>query len=1010
MADIDADGTIDTVVVMAYNTMLGLSEHIEGRVGQDPADPLTRVFSSTELEDLLDWPEEFRDDEGNPIVYSAQDFVTIYNDISGQPQMEAGRFGIEVKQRSMAFLGGFNFNSILILFELTNRSDSLPDGPFTLEEAYIGFASDMDIGETFYDDISSLLDSVEVYGRDKVPLNTGFVWDSDFQEDNWTGKVGFVGTHFFQPPGNAWDGIDNDGDGIVDEDPTNGIDDDGDGIPDDIPDEVDSLDEFRFTVMRRYFYEPPFEPETDRAAYRMMRCLTEADCEENTSEAEDVRFLISSGPFDLPPGESQVVGVAVVLANPVGNPDRLDLYGDPPRPDPQDPVLSEFVATILGTKALYESGFDDHLPLKIFNTTDLDDTNDHIGPYLVSTNIIDSIPLSRNTVNYSVDGGPYGDTLMVKESGNVFTGEIPGQYFWSTVSYYIQAVDSAYYVLRDPPDAPRSTFEFSVVDVPNLEEIACAGCSTGVSIAPADYDLDGFMDIFIATANGLALFRNNGDFSFQDVTSESGIQVMDNTVGASWADYDNDGFPDLFLGVYSVGYTHILYRNSGDGTFEDVTETAGVADSLATTSGIWGDVNGDGLLDLFTAQLWTDRLYINNGDGTFEDRAEAWEIEETRNDRVASFFDKDGDSDLDLIIAGAGSGENILYENVNEERFTDVTSFSGIGQMQWNSFAVGDFDDDGDVDVLFSGGPLSLYENSTGTGHFTDVTEELGLYGAPEDASWVDLNADGLLDIVTSEPAVFIRKPGEGFMNLTEIAGISTGYEYVKYILPIDIDNDGLKDIAGINFYRNIGYLGGFSKNWIKLQLEGSLSNRSAVGARAIVYADDISTAEWVGGGGARSQDSPVLHFGLDTHEMVDSLIIDWPSGIRQKLENLTPNRLHLVVEDSTLSKIDRLDQKARLPRSYFLYQNYPNPFNPTTVITFDITGNASRNQQVLLAIYDLRGKYVNTLIDSQLEPGRHEIVWDGRNGEGERVSSGIYLYTLRCGDKTYTRKMVMVK
>jgi len=1005
---VDGDGTTDTVVVMGYNTMGAMSEYMEGRTGQDPSDPLARVFSSTEPEDLLEWPEEFRDEFGDPLVFSSQDFVTIYNDISGEPQMEAGRCGIEVRQRSMAFLGGFNFNTILIFFELVNRSDSLPDGPFTLEEAYIGFASDMDIGEDFSDDISSWLDSIDVYGRGKVALNTGMVWDSDFEEDNWTGKVGFVGTHFLQPPGDAWDGIDNDGDGLVDENPTDGIDDDGDGIPDDIPDEVDTIDDFHFTVMRRYYSQPPFEPETDKAAYRMMRCLTEDDCGENTIE-EDVRFLISSGPFDLPPGESQLVGVAVVFANPVGDPDHLDLSGIPPRPDPQDSVLSEFVATILGTRALYESGFEDEVPLKIFNTQEFFDTNDHVGPYLVSTNIIDSIPLSRSTVNYRVNGGPMEEIVMTNEAGNVFTGGIPGQSFWSSVSYYIQAVDSAYYVVRDPWDAPRSTFGFSIVDVPNIEEIAFAACSTGTAIAPADYDLDGLLDLFITATDGPGLYRNTGNFTFEDVTSTSGIEAPVLAKGASWADYDNDGFPDLFLGVYYTGYTHFLFHNRGDGTFEDVTDMAGVRDSLATTSGIWGDVNGDGLLDLFTVQLWTDRLYINNGDGTFVDQAEEWNITETRNDRAASFFDKDGDRDLDLIIAGGG--ENFLYENVGRERFTDVTASSGIRNVQWSSIATGDYDSDGDTDILFSGGALVLYENVDGAGLFAEMTQDVGLSGSPGDASWADLNSDGLLDIITSEPAVYIRKPGEGFVDLTAITGIPSGLASPWFILPLDVDNDGLEDVVGNDFYENSGYLGGLIKHWFKLRLEGTLSNRSAVGTKARLYAEGIATTRSLSGGEGKSQDSPVLQFGLDAHTFVDSLIIDWPSGIRQRLAGLPADQLYLVVEDSTLSGIEHeADGTAGLPRTCFLSQNYPNPFNPTTTISFDIPGEAGKKQQVTLTVYDLRGRHMKTLVNEEFEPGTHQVVWDGKNEQGQQVSSGVYLYTLKGGLNTYTRKMLLLR
>jgi len=118
--------------------------------------------------------------------------------------------------------------------------------------------------------------------------------------------------------------------------------------------------------------------------------------------------------------------------------------------------------------------------------------------------------------------------------------------------------------------------------------------------------------------------------------------------------------------------------------------------------------------------------------------------------------------------------------------------------------------------------------------------------------------------------------------------------------------------------------------------------------------------------------------------------------------------RVEVVNEESDL-ETGLLGQPA-LPRVFSLSQNYPNPFNPTTTITFDVPGTSGETQQVQLTVYNIRGKQVISLIDSELEPGNHRVVWNGRNDDGEQVSSGMYLYTLRIGDKSYTRKMVMVK
>jgi|GEM_PF-537698 len=1012
LADVDGDGTKDTVVVQGYDTLSGASEHREGRVGQDISDPLARVFSSTILDDLVEWPDEFRNSEDDPVFYAAQDFVTIYNDINGTPQFTTGRCGIEVKQRSMAFVGGLNFNAILLSFELTNRSDSLPDGPFTLEEAYIALVSDMDIGESFADDMSSILDSVEVYGREAVELNTGMAWDSDFNEENWEGPVGFVGTCFLQPPGNAWDGIDNDGDGMTDESPFDGVDDDLDGQPDDIPDEVDAVDEFHYTWFGSPSTAPPIQdPTSDEEAYRMMRCLTGDDCGEFDIES-DIRYMISYGSFDLPPGESQIAIFAIVFANPVGNPGHLDLVGDPPRPDPQDPMLAEFVATILSTKALYESGFQDvGAPFTIFNTTDFDDTNDPAGPYRIQTNIIDSIPLSRNTLHYSVGGALWDEVDLVRETGNIYTAEIPGQQFWSTVSYYIQAVDSAFQVLRDPWDAPLSTFDFSIVDVPEFSRSTCEECEQSSISASADFDLDGLVDIFLLTSNGPALLRNTGEFIFEDVTESAGIEASSFARGASWGDYDNDGYPDLFIGVYSSGNTHLLFHNSGDGTFENTTELSGVSDTLATSSGIWGDVSGDGYLDLLTLQPLTDRMYINNGDGTFDERAIDFGIDEQGNDRAGTLVDLDGDADLDIILIG-GVG-NIVYRN-SGEGFEDISQQTGIGNTAWLGITIGDYDQDGDADILFSDPGLALFENRSGLGQFLEVTEDLGLSGmSASDAFWADLNNDGYLDIVTTVPAVLIRQPDSTFLDLTGTSGITGGYGLRSFTTYYDDGDDGLLDLVIGDFWENAGYPGGIDRHWFELSLQGTLSDMMAIGARARVFAGDLASTRWVSGGEGKSQDSATLHFGLENHDMIDSLVIDWPSGITQKITAVAADRIYPVVEDSTLDIVGNNSPETVIPRTYALSQNYPNPFNPQTVIRFDIPEGTSSSLQLVrtkLAVFDVRGRLVRKLIDRVLSPGRHSVTWDGTDAHLVEVRSGIYFYRLESGTFRSTRKMALLK
>jgi len=1028
IADVDGDGIKDTVAVCGYDPRNGLSEYREGWIGQDPADPLARVFSSTVLEDIEQWPELFRNKNGEPDVQSLQDFVTIYNDVSGDPLYEAGRCGLEIRQRSMAFLGGLNYNTILIFFEIVNLSDSLPGGPFTLEESYVSFVSDIDIGWDFADDMTSVLDEVDIYRDEIEVLNTVITWDSDFDELNFAGTPGMVGIFFLQPPGNSWDGLDNDGDGLVDESPFDSVDDDGDGEPDDIPDEVDSLDDFHYTIFTNPVYGlMPSDPASDREAYRMMSCQTGADCRMG-DDITDVRFMISCGPFDLPPGEKQIAGVAVTFAHTDGDPDHLELQGDPPRPDPGDPVLSDLVATIIGLKNLYRTGFEtDFKFFEILGTTDHGNTNHIYKPYSISTSVVDSVPVARTTLHYSVDQGPFNEIPMEKITDRFYAGEIPTQPFWSDISYFIQAVDSAYQTQRDPEDSPVSTYDFTVMDVPDFSRWLCGSCGLGIAAAASDFDFDGAVDLFIATSEGPLLYRNTGDFTFDDVTDISGTAALSAVRGGSWGDFDNDGYPDLFIASFSNDTTHVLFRNVGDGKFENVTVSAGVMDTIETSTGIWGDVDGDGYIDLLTVQAGRDRLYINSGEGSFEERSEEWLIGETGNDKTASFFDLEGDGDLDLVITGGG--ETFVYENREKKHFEDVTRTSGIRDEFWKSIATGDYDNDGDQDILFSGSTITLYQNVDG--EFKDVTEITGLSGlVTHDASWFDANMDGLLDIGTTEPSLFIRKPDGMFQDLSGLARLSEGTGNRFFPLPVDFDNDGSPDLVINDFWRNEGCEGYHPKHWLMLALKGSYSNRSAIGARATVYAGGLRAARWISGGEGRSQDPPVLSFGLGTFSVIDSLVIDWPSGSTQRLMNFSSD-VRITIEEDSFNNIGDDDVTTpNIPHIFSLGQNYPNPFNPATTISFSIpsadppgagggssrgagshgTGSRSSVQRVTLVIYDMRGRLVRTLMDEQIEPGRYTVTWDGRSERGEEVSSGAYLYTLKSDISSTTRKMVVLR
>ncbi|MFQ6104215.1 MAG: hypothetical protein ACE5OP_07970, partial [Candidatus Glassbacteria bacterium] len=375
LADVDGDGAQDTIFLQGYNPIDGGTEFREGRYDQDPNSELATVFnSSSDDEDytewsLENWPDEFRildEDPDSPTygqmipwVRSDEDLVCIYNTFQGVPKYGVN-VPVQVEQRSMAFTSGLSRQVIFFIFDIKNISDQVEGWePFTLEDAWMGYSSDMDIGETFRDDRTSFFTTMEdPETGETIPINMGFAWDNDFDEgSNWVGKVGFVGIAYLQSPGNDFDGIDNDGDGMIDESPFNGIDDDGDGVVDDQPDEVDQLGLVNYSFdCNPSTCESRPDPESDPEGFRIMKCDPPDECLE-TTEDTDIRFIITSGPFKIRPGEPHRIVLAFVFAAPVGDPSSIEVVGDPPRPRPEDEVFGEFLAVKSTVQGIYDLDF-----------------------------------------------------------------------------------------------------------------------------------------------------------------------------------------------------------------------------------------------------------------------------------------------------------------------------------------------------------------------------------------------------------------------------------------------------------------------------------------------------------------------------------------------------------------------------------------------------------------------------------------------------------------------------
>ncbi|MCE7991865.1 MAG: T9SS type A sorting domain-containing protein [Roseivirga sp.] len=332
--------------------------------------------------------------------------------------------------------------------------------------------------------------------------------------------------------------------------------------------------------------------------------------------------------------------------------------------------------------------------------------------------------------------------------------------------------------------------------------------SRGISVV--DFDNDGFDDLYIARKNRHnTLFRNIGDGTFEDVAEMAGVDLVGDYNQSIWADYDNDGFLDFYL-TTETGDKNLLFHNNGDQTFTDVTLAAGLDISDFTTAAIWGDVNGDGFKDLFIFLLMEDdRFFLNNGDGTFSDYTAESGISMARLSMGATFIDYDLDHDLDLYVAHDGHSGNFLFENDGGGLFKDVSVSTGIlSDSEGMGVSVGDFNNDGWPDLYLTNRLQNyLFRNNEGES-FTEISSASGVgdEGMGWGVSWLDFDNDGFLDLYIGNDSdysdyanVLYRNNGdETFTKLFEEEPLA-GDKGTYGTAISDLDHDGDPDLVIAN-------------------------------------------------------------------------------------------------------------------------------------------------------------------------------------------------------------------
>ncbi len=510
----------------------------------------------------------------------------------------------------------------------------------------------------------------------------------------------------------------------------------------------------------------------------------------------------------------------------------------------------------------------------------------------------------------------------------------------------------------------------------------------GSGVALLDYDNDGWLDIYLLNGSTVAalkgkeappramLLHNNHDGTFSDVTEKAGVSNQRWGFGVAVADYDNDGWPDIYVANYGKNR---LYHNNHDGTFTDVAEKAGVALGGWSTGPTWGDYDHDGRLDLFVPGYVkidlehppiagqgvippnfcqfrginvmcgprglpgeADHLFRNNGDGTFTDvSVKAGVSDPSRYYGLASVFvDVDDDGWVDLAVAN-DSTPSYLYRNRHNGTFEDISYASGFalngeGREQASmGIAVGDYNRDGKVDLFtttFSDDYKTLFRND-GDGSFTDVTYRAGL-ASPTipflswGTSFLDFDNDGLLDIFIANghvypevdrqdwgttwaerPQLFRNLDGSKFEEVppatgSGLADVITG----RGAAFGDLFNSGHIDVVINSIDSTPALLRNVVKNdnhWLTLKLIGGpKSPRDAIGAKVFVTAGGVrQRADIISGGSYGSSSDLRVHFGLGAATKIDKIEIHWPSGTHQIVTVPAIDRIFVVEEGKAASE-----------------------------------------------------------------------------------------------------------
>ena len=519
------------------------------------------------------------------------------------------------------------------------------------------------------------------------------------------------------------------------------------------------------------------------------------------------------------------------------------------------------------------------------------------------------VPASASKITWTHDNGR-SETHHLPETcgggGLFFDYDNDG---WMDI-YLVNSGPSDFYTPKKPIRNAlyHNNHDGTFTDVTEKAGVGCGQLGNfGMGAAAADYDGDGWVDLYVTNYGHNVLFHNNGNGTFSDVTDKAGVAAPGWSTSAAWFDYDNDGKLDLFVSSF-VEYSasgkifcgdnrlgrryycvprvfkpraSYLFHNDGNGKFTDVSKQSGIANSLGKSFGVVAtDINNDGLMDLFVANdTVANFLFLNKGNGKFEEIGLAAGVAYSdsgspRSGMGVDAADTDGDGWQDLFVANIDQELFSLYENQRDLTFIDKPGEIGRATRLLSGWGLKffDYDNDGDPDLILA------------NGHPDDMIEFQSL------------------KVKYKEPLLMFENVNGTFKDVSAVSGAVFSKDFPARGLAVgDYDNDGDLDVLIINngeapiLLRNEG---GNRNNWLGLQLVATRSNPAAVGAIITWEAGGVKHRRLkTSGGSFLATHDPREILGLGQATKIDSVEIKWPSGRVDKLTSLPLNKYIKVVE-----------------------------------------------------------------------------------------------------------------